>query len=64
MIDEKLKAWIDQASYDELFARWRFAPVGDPFFQDEAGEYYKEVLTSRREEVGPEEHTAISKRLG
>lgn len=29
------KAYIDSLSYESLLSRWRFAPVGDPWFQDD-----------------------------
>jgi hypothetical protein len=58
------KAWIDAASYTDLFKKWRFAPVGDPFFQGECGKYFAEVMKKRRHEVGPDEHTRVSKAIG
>jgi hypothetical protein len=64
MIDPKIKTWIDNASYMSLLHKWRFAPAGDPFFQGETGEYYSKVMARRRDEVGPEEHTRVSKRVG
>ena len=59
MIDPKIKAKIDAMSQEELCKKWRFAPIGDPMFQGEEGEYFKKRL----KEMGgmtPE----ISKRLG
>ena len=64
MIDPDLKEWIDNANYYALMNRWRFSKSGDPAFQDEAGDYYKEVMSAMREKVGPAEHTRISKNLG
>lgn len=58
------KAWIDAASYEALLSRWRFAPVGDPFLQGEAGQYYKEVMSRKRNEVGDDEHVRASKAIG
>jgi hypothetical protein len=58
------KEWIDTASYEDLLRRWRFAPTGDPLFQNEVGDYYAEVMRRRRNEVGPAVHTATSKRIG
>ena len=29
MINEKIKKWIDNATYEQLLSRWRFAPIGD-----------------------------------
>lgn len=42
------KSWIDNASYDQLLEKWRFAPVGDPFFQGDTGEYYSDVMRQKR----------------
>ncbi|MCK5606507.1 hypothetical protein KAR91_31685 [Candidatus Pacearchaeota archaeon] len=63
MADE-LKDWIDNASYEQLFRRWRTAPSGDPMFQGKIGEYYSEVMKAKRIEVGDAEHTRISKMIG
>lgn len=43
------KAWIDNASYETLLQRWRFAPVGDLMFTGDTGEYYAQVMKSKRE---------------
>jgi hypothetical protein len=63
MTKEQMKEWIDNASYEELLAKWRFSPVGDPFFQGEVGDYFtKKIITKRA--TNPEEHTRVSKKLG
>ena len=59
-----IKEWIDNASYEELLRRWRFAPPGDPFFAGEMGEYYSRKIAERRKQVGEEEHTRASKSIG
>ena len=51
MVIESTKKWIDEASYQELLAKWRFAPIGDPMFQGELGEYFQTVMSRRREEL-------------
>jgi hypothetical protein len=54
-----LKAQIDVMSREEMARRWRFAPVGDPMFQGEVGDYF----TERFKKLGgfsPE----ISKKIG
>jgi hypothetical protein len=58
------KDWIDNASYKELLKKWRFAEAGDSFFVGEAGEYYAEKMNQRREEIGNEKHSEISKEIG
>jgi hypothetical protein len=56
------KNWIDNASYKELFRRQRFAPIGDPLFQGECGDY----LLKRIMEIRPDraECVRISKEIG
>lgn len=58
------KAWIDNASYEELLRKWRMEPAGSPWFQGSTGSYYAEVLSLKRHEVGNTEHVRISKKIG
>jgi len=55
--------WINNASYEALLRRWRFAPVGDPMFQGRVGDYYAQVLTARRD-ADPDGHVLASKQIG
>ena len=64
MTKEEMKEWIDNASYEELLEKWRFAPIGDPFFKDEMGDYYSQVMNRKRSEITPKEHTRVSKNIG
>lgn len=64
MPSEEMKNWIDNASYSALLRKWRFHPAGDPFFQDEIGDYYAKVMVRKREEVGNEAHVRASKAIG
>ena len=64
MIDENIKKWIDNASYEELLRKWRTAALGDPHFQRETGAYYRKVMKEKRKEIGPGGHAAASKRIG
>lgn len=64
MISDADKAKIDAMSYYDLLKGWRFAPVGDPLFQGETGDYYAQVMAKKRVEVGPDAHTGISKEIG
>lgn len=57
------KAWIDNSTYEELLRRWRYAPVGDPIFQSEVGQYFKEVMFKKRD-ADPDEAVRASKRVG
>ena len=64
MDNPKRKAWIDNASYEDLLQKWRNAPSGDPFFLGKTGDYYKQVIARKRKEIGEAEHTRISKDIG
>lgn len=63
-MNDTQKAWIDNASYEQLLSRWRFAPVGDPVFQGDTGDYYAKVMREKKEQVGGAEHVRISKAIG
>lgn len=56
-----MKKWIDNASYEQLLAKWRFAKIGDPYFQGEIGEYYSKVMNEKRKNAN---HTQASKTIG
>ena len=45
-MDEEMKKKIDSLSRLEMARLWRFAPVGDPLFQGEVGQYFKERFFS------------------
>ena len=60
-MDEEMKAWIDNASYEQLLSRNRFAPVGSPWFQGEIGDYYLKVMAKKKKEV---DHVQASKNIG
>ncbi len=64
MIPEELRKWIDEASYEELLYKWRYAPVGSPYFVGEVGDYYSKKMAERRSEIGDAEAARVSKRLG
>lgn len=64
MNEEDMKKWIDNATYAQLLARWRNAPIGSPWFAGEIGKYYEKVFLKKKEEVGQEVHSATSKRIG
>jgi hypothetical protein len=58
----KNKAHIDSLSYEQLLSHWRFAPVGDPWFQGETGDYWKKRMSELRAQGA--DHVGASKRLG
>lgn len=63
---EELRKWIDEASYEELFRKRRFAPAGDPLFSTDTGmgDYFEEAMAAKELHVSPGERVAISKRIG
>jgi len=61
----KNKAHIDALDYRALLYRWRFLPVGDPWFQGETGEYWAQRMwTMRAEPGGAERHVSASTSIG
>ena len=63
-LTENNKNHIDSLSYEQLLSHWRFAPSGNPWFQGETGDYWGSVMNKRKEEIGPEKATQISKDIG
>ena len=63
MSQKAMMEWIDNASYEDLLTKLRFAPVGDPFFMGEVGDYFMAVMTKRRD-ADLAEHTRVSKKIG
>ncbi len=64
-LTEKNKQIIDSLSYENLLSRWRFAPLGDPWFADETGKYWAERMKQLRERPnGNELHVEASKNIG
>lgn len=61
--EQQLCRWIDNASYEALLQKWRFASPGDPLFQGGVVHYYQEVMGRKKAEAG-ESATTISKRGG
>lgn len=57
------KVHIDAMTYEELLSKWRFAPVGDPWFQDETGKYWGDRMAQLRSE-NPGGAVAASKSVG
>ena len=58
------KQWIENASYQSLLHRWRFAPVGDPMFSGDLGEHYKRIINIKRAIDGDEATIQASKSIG
>lgn len=55
------KEWIDNASYEQLLEKWRFAPLGDPMFQGDTGAYFSAVMAEKRNNCN---HVQASKNIG
>lgn len=45
-LDPDVKIRIDRMTREEMARAWRFARIGDPLFQGEAGEYFAERFAS------------------
>ena len=56
------KQKIDAMSYDQLLHRWRYSPVGEPWFQGETGKYWGEHMEELRNAGA--DHVGASKRIG
>ena len=61
---QELWKWINNASYEELLRKWRFAKPGSPLFQCGMGYHISEVMRRKRAELTSEEASAISKKIG
>lgn len=57
------KAIIDAKGIMDLLFGIRFLPVGNPWFQDETGEYWMKRYTELRDKDN-DAHVAASKALG
>ena len=58
------KKWIDDASYEQMLAKWRHAPSDDPMFSGETGQYFKTVMMKKKSEISPEAAVQASKSVG
>jgi hypothetical protein len=56
------KDHIDSLSYEQLLSRWRFAPIGDPWFQGETGDYCGKRMSELRNNEA--DHVQASKNIG
>jgi hypothetical protein len=61
---QEMKDWIDKSSYQELLSKWRFDPVGSPWFSGEIGDYYRKIMFKKRNEVGNDASVQASKNIG
>lgn len=64
-LTDEVKAQIDAKTYEELLYHWRYAPMDDPWFQGEVGDYWaRRMATLRGEPGGEDRHVAASKKIG
>jgi hypothetical protein len=63
MTTTERKKWIDTASYAQLLSKWRFEPIGSPWFAGEVGKYFADKISAKRN-AGPDEAIRASKSLG
>lgn len=62
-LTEENKKHIDSLDYEQLLRRWRSAPIGDPWFQGETGEYWGQRMAEKRSE-DPDGAVQASKNIG
>jgi hypothetical protein len=60
----QMKQWIDNATYKQLLEKWRYASIGDSFFQGVISKYYVRVMLARRKLVGDKVHMQLSREIG
>lgn len=59
------KNHIDNLSYEQLLRHWRFAALGDPWFQGETGDYWNKRMKDLRSKPGGDaRHVSSSKAIG
>lgn len=63
-MNEEMKQWIDNSSFEELFKRHRFEPVGSPWYTGEIGRYFCAAFNKRKNEITDAEYMRISKSIG
>ncbi len=56
------KKQIDTMSYEHLLGHWRFAPVGDPWFQGQTGDYWSKRMAELK--AAGADHVGASKNIG
>jgi hypothetical protein len=60
-MNEQDKLWIDNASYEDLLRKWRYATLGDHMLQGETGEYFSKVMFAKKMNC---DHVQASKNVG
>ena len=63
-MNEQLKQWIDNATYEQLLSKWRFHGIGDCMFQGETGKYYSKIMFEKRDQLDHKDQVRASKNIG
>jgi len=63
-MDQATKERIDGMDYESMLRLWRNAPVGEPLFQGETGDYFSKVMAEKRDALPEGAHVAASKKIG
>lgn len=63
-MNDTMKHWVDDASYQDLLTKLRFEPVGSPWFSGECGEYLMAKLREKKAKLSEAEQARISKVVG
>ena len=56
------KDYIDSLNIEQLLHKWRFAPVGDPWFQGDTGKYWSDRINLRNQ--NDDSYVLASKSIG
>ena len=63
-MSDTLKKRIDDMPYEEMLKQVRFAPMGDPLFIGEVGDYFMAKKAEKSTFLEDGEAVAISKKIG
>jgi zona occludens toxin (predicted ATPase) len=61
---EKMKEIIDKMDYETMLGKWRYAPVGDPMFTGEVGDYFTKRMREFQDQKTDVEKVTASKNVG
>lgn len=64
MTEIEMKDWIDNATYEQLLRKWRFASIRDPLFKGQMGTYFSKKMREKEKAIGKESADAIGKMVG
>jgi len=64
MTKAQMIGWIDGASYGELLSRWRFEPVGSPWFAGEVGDHFTVAMSRKRKDTPHDDQVSVKQVVG